>query len=297
MAHLVSNPPTPNYQVPQMTTFKANSSGRNDKIFVWRAPPAGTWRVGTDIASQVTSIPMDWMSGDYPDLTYTELQGLRPGMRLAIFISLPMPEQWQRVSEYVDVVLDKASTQSKHKRISYYPLSDQPTSSETFEKALELLSSNPIGRAVLDALRDDVIVRFDDSRGSAEATTSGEKRIWINVKSDGFKPGTGVDELLLHELIHVVENWYSQYENRYNFEWDGTDFLTVNATNVYSCMRGRALRKDHGDLTLPAPHFNDPKLHWTEQKPNYDKAGNSIRSLVRTLSQIRNVWNPFIYWS
>jgi hypothetical protein len=298
MAHLVSMPPPPNYQLPQMTTFKADSSGRNDKIFVWRAPPAGTWRVGTDIASEVTSFPMDWMFPEYPDLTYAELQGVRPGMRLAVFISRPMPVQWQRVSDYVDVVPDKASTQSKHKRISYYPLSDQPTiSSEKFEKALELLSSNPIGRAVLDALRDDVIVRFEDSSGSAERTTSGEIRIWINVQSDGFRPGTGVDELLLHELIHVVENWYKRYENRYNFQWDETDFLTVNATNVYSCMRGRALRKDHGNLPLPIPHFRDPKLHWTEQEPNYVKAGKNIPNLVRTMSQIKNIWNPFIYWS
>jgi len=289
-------PPPPNYQVPQ-TTFKADSSGRNDKIFVWGAPPAGTWRVGTDIASEVKSIPIDWMFKEYADLTYAELQGVRPGMRLAVFISRPMPVQWQRVSPYVDVVSDKASTQSKYKRISYYPLSDQPTiSSEKFEKALELLSSNLIGQAVLDALRDDVIVRLDDSSASAERTTSGEKRIWVNVQSDGFRPGFGVDELLLHELIHVVENWYDGYEDRYNFQWDKTDFLTVTATNVYSCMRGRALRKDHGYLPLPNPHFKDPKLHWTEQRPNYVKAGRSIPSLVRIMSRIRNVWNPFIYW-
>jgi hypothetical protein len=72
----------------------------------------------------------------------------------------------------------------------------------------------------------------------------------------------------------------------------------VNATNVYSCMLGRALRKDHaGFQYLPDEHFRNPKLHWEQQSPNYWAASGTARDLVRTLASVRGVWNPFLYWA
>jgi hypothetical protein len=126
------------------------------------------------------------------------------------------------------------------------------------------------------------------------------KNAWSDVRInpkqwiDDFRPCARVDEILLHELIHVVEDKGDVYEDRWGFMFDKTDFLTVNATNVYSCMLGRALRKDHHDLMhLPDEHFRKPHLHWEQQKPNYFLARESAFDLVRTLAKVTGVWNPF----
>ena len=84
------------------------------------------------------------------------------------------------------------------------------------------------------------------------------------------------------------------YENRWGFVFDGEDFLTVNATNVYSCMLGRALRRDHYEfLFMPSEHFRNPDIHWQQQRPNYVLAAKSAPALVEKLKTIQGYWNPF----
>jgi hypothetical protein len=296
-------PPPTDYHVPKMTTFSPGNTGRNDQIYAWGADVSGaTWRVGTDNENEVESFDMSYSIQTYPGLTLFELKGVRPGMKLALFIGRSEKAHgqtlvsWQRYSPYVDVVPSARTLQSsKHnKHILFDPPSDQPEKwIDKIDKALVQINSISIGQTVLSEIRDELTIRFQDAGGSQ--VEGKERQIWLG--GDGSGPGTGVDEVLLHELIHVAENYYSGYEDRYGFTFDKSDFLTVNATNVYSCKLGRALRKDHRQAQfLPQEHFKNPKLHWDQQEPNYKKAGKSFPNLLRTLSQVKGVWNPFSYW-
>ena len=54
------------------------------------------------------------------------------------------------------------------------------------------------------------------------------------------------------------------------------DFLSVNATNVYSCLRGRALRTDHAGLNpMPRFYFDNPLEHCLLMPFNYGTASAS----------------------
>src|SRR5438309_67053 len=78
-------------------------------------------------------------------------------------------------------------------------------------------------------------------------------------------PGSRADEVLLHEFIHIVDKNYSAYTDAQGFAFDGSDFLSVNATNVYSCLLGRGLRKDHhGFNFLPTTYFTTPRKHFDD---------------------------------
>ena len=65
-------------------------------------------------------------------------------------------------------------------------------------------------------------------------------------------PGARADEVLLHEMIHMLEHNFSDYEDPADksLSFDGADFLTVNGTNVYSAAQSRNLRKDHAWFVL-----------------------------------------------
>jgi hypothetical protein len=233
-------------------------------------------------------------------------------MKLALFVY--DDSKWKRFSEYVEVdsnVADRFAALSVSGRlprshfnnhISFYPFgalqANQPMPEsewmDKIEDALGKVSRNVIGAAVLKGIRKDITIY-----PYLPADKNAFSDVHINPKqwTTEFRPGANVDEILLHELIHVVENNYSMYENRWGFMFDGSDFLTVNATNVYSCMLGRALRKDHHDfLSLPVEHFENPRLHYEQQAPNYMRADASAGDLVDVLRKIEGVWNPFSYF-
>ncbi len=233
-------------------------------------------------------------------------------MKLAIFKKdKPPGAGWIRWSDYVEVEANSGDSyaglasgalpQSKYsKKISYYPFGSlhaaQPLTEvdwmNKIESALDLISRNVIGQAVLRNIPKSVIYPFLPWYQNAYSDVHINPAQW-----DGLSPGSRIDEVLLHELIHRVDQT-NVYKDRYNFSFDGTDFLTVNATNVYSCMLGRALRKDHSDFSfLPDEHFRNPKLHYDQQQPNYESAGMHARDLVQVLSTIKGVWNPFVYWA
>ncbi|MBV8188092.1 MAG: hypothetical protein JO339_12695, partial [Alphaproteobacteria bacterium] len=93
--------------------------------------------------------------------------------------------------------------------------------------------------------------------------------------------GGRADEVLLHEFIHVLDNEYSQYIDAMGFQFDGTDFLSVNATNVYSSLLGRRLRLDHhGSLAMPNdPYVINPRQHFDDFRANYDRAKGAAPQL------------------
>jgi hypothetical protein len=311
MSHLVPNPPPANYHVPTLSRFSVVSADGIGKILAWGANnPSWSWRVGTDIEDQVLSVAS---ASPYPDLTYFDLRGARKGLKLAVFVN--QGSGWTRYSEYVEVdsnVADSyaaafaAGTLPKsryNKYISFYPFGSmqayQPMPEtewiDKVEDALGMISRNVIGRAVLRNIRRNVtIYPYLPWYANAWSDVRINPKQWVG----DFRPGARVDEILLHELIHVVENNAAVYENRWGFMFDGSDFLTVNATNVYSCMLGRALRKDHHEFKyLPEEHFRNPKLHWEQQTPNYWAASATAGDIVRACAGVEGVWNPFFYWS
>jgi hypothetical protein len=311
MAHLVPMSPPKDYHVPSMTSFSVSSPDGVGQILAWGANiPGWNWRVGTDTEDQVVSTEKP---SPYPDLKLFELRGARQGLKLALFVN--QGAGWKRYSEYVNVDSNIADIyaadflagtlpKSKHsKHISFYPFGAQQayqsmTETEWMDKvedALGKLSKNVIGRTVLrNVYKDVTIYPHLPSHKNAWADIRINPKQW-----DGdLRPGASVDEILLHELIHVIENNAAVYQDRWGFMFDSTDFLTVNATNVYSCMLGRALRKDHHDfMHLPDEHFRNPRLHWEQQEPNYMLAGGTAGNLVGTLATVQGVWNPFFYWA
>jgi len=312
MAHLVPVPPPVNFRVPTLTKFSVIAADGVGEIFAWGAnDPAFVWRVGTDNDWEVVSTLYRYDS--YPELQFFKLEGARKGMKLAIFKRDPTGTVWTRWSDYAEVEAnagDKyaglatgALPQSKFsKNISFYPFGSmqaaQPLTEVEWiakvESALEKLSNNVIGQSVLkNTPNGTVIYPYLPPDKNAYSDVHINPAQW----SDDFRPGARIDEVIMHELIHRIDGCGS-YQNRYGFMFDGSDFLTVNATNVYSCMLGRGLRKDHHDfLSLPEEHFKNPELHFQQQDSNYQIAASHAWDLVRTLAKVDGVWNPFKYWA
>jgi hypothetical protein len=114
------------------------------------------------------------------------------------------------------------------------------------------------------------------------------------VKTD--LPATRADEVLLHEFIHVLDDCYTGYTDAWGFQFDTTDFLSVNATNVYSCLLGRGLRKDHqGSHFMPNEYFKNPRKHFDDLRANYDRAKAAAPQLYTVLKGGSKLWNPFAF--
>ena len=102
--------------------------------------------------------------------------------------------------------------------------------------------------------------------------------------------------MLLHEFIHVLDNNYSGYTDAKGFQFDSMDFLTINATNVYSCLLGRGLRKDHhGFDFLPNEYFTNPRKHFDDLRADYDLAKGAAPQLYSVVKSGSKLWNPFAF--
>jgi hypothetical protein len=308
MAHLVPFPPPPVHHVPSITRFSIPATYAGiGYICAWGCSPANVWRVGTSRWDEVVSTPV--APAPAPDLMQFELRGARKGQKIALWIR--NGAEWVRYSEFVDVDTNLADSyeslpkgrlpkSASCSEISLYPfgsLQGTPALSEVewmakVEAVLRKISSNVVGRAVLRNLRGVTIYPYVANAANAWSDILYNPAFWERSTAPSCSP----DEILLHELIHRVERDADYYQDRYGFMFDGSDFLTINATNVYSCLNGRALRKDHhGMQYLPDEHFRNPKLHYEQQRTNYLLAARSI-DLVGALSGVTGVWNPFRYW-
>lgn len=313
MAHFVPMPPPENYHVPDLKLFSVNSSDGIGRVLVWGADaPGAKWRIATQQEGQVIS---EEVPTPYSDLRLFELRGLREGFMLALYID--QGDGWKKYSEYLLVLkniadnyaallrANKLPKSKHHDRILYYPFgslhaADPIGETEWMNKlddALGIIKSNLIGKAVLDSISNNITF-YPYLPAKKNANANFDSTVQINPRqwTGDFRPGAALDEVILHELIHEIETGSGMYENRWGFVFDGNDFLTVNATNVYSCMLGRALRKDHYEfLLLPSEHFRNPKIHWQQQEPNYKMAAKSAPALVDKLKTVQGVWNPFRY--
>jgi len=109
-------------------------------------------------------------------------------------------------------------------------------------------------------------------------------------------PATRADEVLLHEFIHILDGNCSSYIDAQGFKFDNADFLSINAVNVYSCLLGRGLRKDHHERAfLPNEYFTNPRKHFDDFRTDYDRAKAAAPQLYNVLKSGSNLWNPFIF--
>jgi len=112
-------------------------------------------------------------------------------------------------------------------------------------------------------------------------------------------PGAQPNEILFHELCHIVDGTLGTYVDLNDpsvglpFKYDDFDFFSVNGTNVYASMRGRPLRKDHrGFLNMPAK-YKDFDQFWDFSQVNLNKLRAAKPILYGHVSAIDAPWNPF----
>jgi Putative peptidoglycan binding domain len=120
-----------------------------------------------------------------------------------------------------------------------------------------------------------------------------------SVSAASLALATRRDEVLFHEMVHVLAPRDSNYPNPADatMQWD-TDFYTISATNVYisSLWLGRKLRKDHG-----VPHFVELPLRYANAidhmiifRENYDALYVENQVLFDLLKNaVVAMWNPF----
>jgi hypothetical protein len=161
------------------------------------------------------------------------------------------------------------------------------------EANLAKIKGTFVGVAVLNAITKDITIapylKPDDNANSAVTFTPQQ---W-----PGNANGNRADEVLLHELVHVLESNFSGYVDHPTdgLNWDKTDFLTVTVANVYSSSIGRPLRKDHHGFVskMPDGYRLLPAIYKTAQAANFTSAKSRLPGFYATMAAINAPWNPF----
>jgi hypothetical protein len=112
----------------------------------------------------------------------------------------------------------------------------------------------------------------------------------------GNAAGNRSDEVLVHELIHVLENNFGGYVDNPadGLKWDGSDFLTVTVSNMYQSLIGRPLRKDHhGFSTLPPNYATNPAAYKAAQIANFNSVKTRLPAFYNAWAASSAGWNPF----
>lgn len=324
MAHIVPNPPSRDSATKSMEKFNILTTTGEADIFAWGLPdnaneiefavasvesgPMGVSRVVCSMAKR---------PGPYANMRRFHLKGLRTGDQIAIFrdasIGTPADTNWVQHSAAVTVDQITADHYAQalaagllpkylgNFNIELYPfgaLQRTPPLSEQawlkgVVKTLDTISANPLGRAILGLIKSRVVIHpWVPPFANAMSDVSFTPQSWDKPE----RPGMRADEVLLHEFIHVLDDDYGGYTDAKGFQFDRADFLSVNATNVYSCLLGRGLRKDHhGHDFLPKEYFTNPRKHFDDLRANYDRAKAAAPQLYNVLRSGSKLWNPFAF--
>jgi hypothetical protein len=173
------------------------------------------------------------------------------------------------------------------------------------QATFDTICSNRLGNQIVKAVREEVVIR-PFLKNEANARSDGQVFIivgaWeLEFTADNFdgiqnQPGARADEILLHELIHMIEHNFSGYDNAADNSmiFDDLDFLTVNGTNVYSTTQTRSIRKDHaGFVIMPPRYATDAREHMILFRENYEKGFDNNQSLFNLFKNQTATWNPF----
>ncbi|WP_254510914.1 hypothetical protein [Anatilimnocola floriformis] len=235
------------------------------------------------------------------------LRGLKAGDKIAAF--LPSGGQFTSWLPVKFVKGDKHATEraagklprSKHKpnfildphgAEQRHPPVKESAWLDAVEANLAKIKANPLGAAVLGGIvRDITITPFISSEQNANSAVTFTPQQW-----NGAGAGDRADEVLLHELIHVLENNFGGYKDNPadGLQWDDSDFLTVTVSNMYSSLVGRPLRKDHqGFGRMPDGYRLMPSLFKTAQATNFTSVKNRLPAYSRIFAGSSAPWNPF----
>ena len=173
------------------------------------------------------------------------------------------------------------------------------------QATFDTICANRLGNQIVQAVREEVIIK-PFLKNDVNAFSDGQVFIivgaWeLEFTADNFdgvqnQPGARADEVLLHELIHMIEHNFSGYDNAADNSmiFDDLDFLTVNGTNVYSISSSRQLRKHHPDFAvMPARYATDAREHMILFRENYEKGFDNKQSLFNLFKNQPATWNPF----
>lgn len=318
MAHLVPNPPPRDYQVPTLTHFTVTSKSGAATVLAWGIPEQATTDqyvvAPLELEAEDDSTECAISSTPHRGLKKFVVKGLRAGSKIAIFFNTGTARQpkWVRFSNAVTIDAMVGDTWADNQasgtlpsyagnsKIRFYPFGSLQRERPLTERAwmrgvietLDKIFENSLGKTIVNMISEEVIIYpWVQSYANADSDIHFTAQDW-----SGNAPGASPDEVLLHEFIHVVEQGAAVYVDGNGFKFEKWDFLTVNATNVYSCLRGRGLRKDHNDHHyLPQEYFTNPKKHFDDFRNNYTLAKSDSPSLYNLLKTSSPLWNPFVF--
>lgn len=322
MAHIVPNPPPKWYRDATIAKFSVISWNGAARVVAWGLPAKATdaeyMIAHTDTGyNGIDSLRSEISGGPYKDLKTFTVSGLLAGDKIAIFrnsnFGTPFDPNWVRHSAPVEVASVAADTTAKqlaqgklppyanNSNIKLYPFGSLQRKRPLPEadwlrgvrNTLDTIFANALGKRIIQMIRSELIIR---PWIPAYANALSDVHFTAQDFPSGQGPCADADAVLFHELIHVLERNYAGYSDKNGFRFDKADFMSVNATNVYSCLKGGGLRKDHKNFEhLPAEYFSNPRKHFDDLKENYDLAKAWSPLLYQTVGDMSRLWNPFIY--
>lgn len=301
MAHFVHIPVPKNPGDHGISSLSLKDANGTCAIGVWGMPAKST--------VQASDNPR-FVAGKYHQVGHVQcfyLRGLKAGDEIAAF--LPTGE---RYTSWLPIKFVRGDHLAKQRKAGTLPrsahksnfildshgsLQRKPAVKEAdWTKAVEAniakIKANAIGAGILGGLvRDITITPHISSELNANSAVNFTPQQW-----NGNAAGNRADEVLLHELIHVLENNFSGYADNPadGLKWDDSDFLTVTVTNMYQSMLGRPLRKDHhGFNVLPANYKTNPATFKAAQAANFTSVQTRLPAYFRIWAASSAPWNPF----
>ncbi len=311
MPHFVGIPATANS--PGLSSLALKDPSGNAAVAVWAAEM--NWKIKlcapgnafVTVASNRFQSPPPYKK-DANKHVYFMLRGLKAGDHIAAYDAAGRPQTGALPITYVTTDRPSnnlASRPSAHSsKLILNPAGSEQADLKTtgqqwvdgIEKVIKYVLANEMGRLIVNSIPGNVnIFPFLSGEQNANSTVQFSPKNF----SGSLAPGAQPNEVLFHEFCHLADGVFRGYvpltdpETGIKYEYSGTDFFSVNATNTYASMRGRPLRKDHvGFQAMPAK-FKDFDQFWAFAKPNLDALRSNKPILYAHVSAINAPWNPF----
>lgn len=302
MPHFVPIPPDKEYWVPKLTSLSLPAKNGTAAIGVWGVP------ANSEVRAKNNDV---FVSEEYrktTDLRFFYLRGLKGGDEIAAFdptgtqvtawlsIKSVAADHWalQRAAGTLpksklkpNISLDPLGAEQRH------PPVPESMWLRTVDDTITKINGNPLGKSVLGGLISPITIgtyiQRDQNANSAVIFTpqsfQGETR-----------PGAKADEILFHEFVHLLESNFSGYSNHPTdgLHFDGADFLTVTATNLYASIEHRPLRKDHwGFDPMPAGYAASAASFRAAYTANFNSIKSRLPAYWAVFAASSAAWNPF----
>jgi hypothetical protein len=314
MPHFVAIPPKPSS--PGLQKLALRDASGNGAVAVWAADR--DWSIQLCAANNAYSpissarFQSDSYNKDGNNFCYFMLRGLKSGDHIAAYDNAGRPQTaalpitFSSTDRPSNNLAARASVHSA--RLILNPAgaeqADLKTTGQewvdTVERVIKYMLANPMGRLIVNSLTSNVNI-FPYLRPDEQAWSNilFSPRNWEKNMMAGSRP----NEVLFHELCHVAESAPTPYLNvqdtvdHINFVYSGTDFFSVTATNVYTSIVHRPLRKDHaGAYTMPWKYGNlsDGAAKFRALSlPNFNIFSGNNTALNNSIAAISAPWNPF----